>query len=237
MILLAREVETYNRKTRAYERIPVTMTKTAKEIGVSVRTLRRWKNENVTPAKVKARSVKKLVEKSGRTAATFARTVAKDRKTHKGALRIDALKIPYIPQAHRRKLKRYAKDRKSGRVQDTGEEYESPIINYNVRGWNFKEIAALIFQIWKARRPFQFVYEVPAGGNLPASGQYKARRVMKTTRASTAPINPYWFTDPDELVNLLNRYIDFEVGPHSRRIVYISVDDGRAGPTKRPSGY
>lgn len=234
LVLLARDKKVYNRKTKSYEREPVTMVETARELRVSVSTLRRWKNKGVSP---RSDSVaRRLRAKSSSVASSFSRAVSRDRKKHRGSLDVRKLKIPYIPEAHRRRLKRYAKD-KSGRVRATGQEYESPIINYNVRGWNFAEIGALLIAIWKARRPFQFVYEVPAGGQLPASGQFKARRVTTTTRVSTAPINPHWFTDEAELLTLLNRYIEMETGPLARRIVYVSVDDGKAKSTRRPSGY
>lgn len=143
-------------------------------------------------------------------------------------LRITKKDLPVMPVGHRRKLKRYARDSR-GRIRPTGDEYDSSIVNYNVRGWTFREIAALVLQAWKAKKPFQFVYEVPAGGSLPKSGRAKERKVSKTTRAGTAPIDPYGLQSADEVLNVLNRYIDIENGEHSRRMVYIAIDDNYNG--------
>ena len=149
-------------------------------------------------------------------------------------MRFDVAELPTLPPGHRRQLKRYAKD-KRGRVRPTGREYESSWVNYNVRGWRFKELAALVTKIWRAKHPFQFIYEVPAGGQLPKSGDKPARRVRKTTKSATAPINPRAFSSQEELLTFLNNYVDFEQGKLSRRMLYVAVDDHRA-PEREDEG-
>lgn len=227
LAVLTREREVFNRQTQSYERRPPTMTQAAKQIGVSVRTLRRWKNEGVQPRLRTRRDIarfNKLTKAAQNSERSTKRELDRDAKKHKGALRITKKDLPVLPQAHRRLLKRYAKDKK-GVVVPTGQEYDSSILNYNVRGWTFREIAALVLQAWHAKKPFQFIYEVPAGGQLPKSGRHGPRKVAKMTRAGTAPINPLDFDDESQVIQFLNRYIDFEQGMYSRRMIYVSVDD------------
>lgn len=203
----------------------------AKQIGISIRQLRRWKNEGAEPnvrTREGARRVVKLKEASGKAERSTRGELEADRRKHPRAIRITKRDLPVMPAGHRRELKRYAVIK--GRARPTGETYESPWINYNVQGWNFREVAAFIRQVWKAKHPFQFIYEVPAGGSLPKSGDKPERRVRKTTRAGTAPINPYAFASEAELFDFLNRYLDYESGPLSRRMVYIAVDDNKMSP-------
>ena len=207
------------------------MSELAREIGVSLRQLRRWKNEGAKPkesTREGAARVKRLTRASGKAEGATRRELEADRRKHPKSIRITKRDLPVMPAGHRRELKRYAVIK--GRARPTGETYESPWINYNVQGWSFREIAALVRQVWKAKHPFQFIYEVPAGGSLPKSGDKPERRVRKTTRAGTAPINPYAFASEAELLDFLNRYIDYEQGALSRRMVYIAVDDNRMQP-------
>lgn len=224
LAILSRERDVYNRKTREYERVPVTMAEAAKKVGVSVRTLRRWKNEGVEPSKPSA--ARKLAKEAQKSASVTAKELAADRRRHPKTVRISKKDLPVLPVGHRRNLKRYVRG-KSGRVRPTGESYESPWINYNVRGWTFREIAALVIQVWKAKHAFQFIYEVPAGGSLPKSGDKPPRRVRRTTRAATAPVNPYAFDTQAEVLEFLNQYVEFDQGKLSRRMLYIAIDDNK----------
>lgn len=232
LAVLGREREVYNRKTREYDRRAPTMAEAAKDIGVSVSTLRRWKNQGVTPRQETRRErarIERLKKAAQHAERATSRELARDRKKHPDALKITKKDLPALPVGHRRNLKKYARD-ESGQVRATGEEYESSITNYNVRGWTFREIAALVLQAWRAKKPFQFIYEVPAGGSLPKSGRAKERKVNKLTRAGTAPIDPYGLQDEAEVLNVLNRYIDIEAGMYSRRMIYIAIDDNYPGP-------
>lgn len=208
------------------------MAEAAKALRVSVRTLRRWKNEGTQP-RARTRAEKARVEKLDKAArkaeGITAREIARDRRKHPKALRITKRDLPVLPVGHRRRLKKYQRDKK-GRIRPTGDEYDSSIVNYNVRGWSFREIAALVLQAWKAGKPFQFVYEVPAGGSLPKSGRSPERKVRQTTRAGTAPIDPYGLQTQAEVLDVLNRYIDIENGEFSRRMIYIAIDDNYSGP-------
>lgn len=225
--VFSREKKVYDRSTKEYVRQPLTMAEVAQKIGVSVRTLRRWKNEGTQP-QTKTRTQKTRVERLQKAARKAEKQtsgeVRRDLKKHPGRLRITRRDLPVMPVGHRRKLKQYARDKK-GRMRATGAEYDSSIVNYNVRGWSFREIAALVLQAWHARRAFQFVYEVPAGGNLPESGRSKERRVRELTRMGTAPVDPYGFDTEAEVLTFLNRYIDIENAEHSRRMVYVAIDD------------
>lgn len=224
--LLSRERKKYNRKLQEFERVAPTMAQIAREVGVSIRTLRRWKNEGVEPRN--AASAKKLVRVASRAQGQTARELTLDKRRHPRAVRFTRKDMPVLPAGHRRQLRRYG--RKKGRVVDTGKTYESSWINYAVHGWNFRELGALVAKIWRSKHPFQFIYDVPAGGSLPKSGDKPARRVRRTTRAATAPINPYAFRSEADLMDFLNNYIDYEQGKLSRRMVYVAVDDNRPEP-------
>lgn len=228
LAVIARESTVYNKDTQSYERRSLTdaIKRSAKKLKVSTSTIKRW-SEGAEP-RTKTRKEKSRVQRLNR-AATTARAatqkeLAADKRRHRKALRIDPNDLPMLPPVHRRKLKEYKRDRK-GNVHATGKTYESSIANYSVQGMRFKEVYALVRQAWKAGKPFQFVYEVPAGGSLPKSGRYGPRKVSKPTRAGTAPINPGDFDDETQLLNFLNRYIDFEEGLYSRRMLYVSIDD------------
>lgn len=208
------------------------MAEAAKVLRVSVRTLRRWKNEGARP-RAKTRQEKarvfRLDKLAKKSEAATQREITRDRRKHPDALRITRRDLPVLPVGHRRRLKKYQRT-KGGRIKPTGEEYDSSIVNYNVRGWTFREIAALVLQAWRGKKPFQFVYEVPAGGSLPKSGRSKERKVKHTTRTGTAPIDPYGLETQAEVLDVLNRYIDIENGEHSRRMVYVAIDDNYSGP-------
>lgn len=225
--ILGREKEVYNRHTQEYERAPLTVAEVAKLVGVHPSTLRRWKNQGVTPSartrKEKSR-LDKLVSAARSASAATSREIARDARKHRGMLRITKKDLPVLPVGHRRKLKKYARDAR-GQVVDTGNVYDSSIVNYHVRGWNFREVAALVLQAWKAGKPFQFIYEVPAGGSLPKSGRAPERRVNRLTRAGTAPVNPLDFPDEASVLSFLQRYIDLEAGDFSRRMIYVAIDD------------
>lgn len=229
LAVLSREKTVRNKKTGERETRSYALADVAKLLNVSIRTARRWKNENVKPAPKSKRAASKLQREASREVRRIAATQVADRKKHKGAVRLDRSKLPTIPKHHRRKLKRYKFDRAKGKTTATGEEYESNWANYDVRGWRFDEIAALLVQVWQAGRAFQFIYEVPAGGMLPKSGGKPGRKVKKTTRMSTAPIDPRAFEDEGGIVEWLSRYIDFEVGMKGRRMLYIAVDDNKPG--------
>lgn len=221
LALLSREKKHFNKRTHEYERRAPTMRELARVVGVHVSTLRRWKNQGVQPA---SRRVAGKLDKAARSAvAATRRELASDARRHKRAVHIERANLPVLPAGHRRTLKRYA--RRGRKVVDTGERYDSSWVNYAVHDWNFRELAALLTAVWKAKKPFQFVYEVPAGGQLPKSGDKPPRRVRKTTRAATAPVNPYAFSSEADLLDFLSRYIDFERSRLGRRMIYIAVDD------------
>lgn len=227
LAIIGRERDVFNRKTQEYERRPPTQAQVARKIGVSVRTIQRWKNEGVTP-RTRTRQDRTRLERLKREAQHAEQATAaesrRDRKRHPGRLRITKKDLPVLPVGHRRQLKRYARE-PGGNVKATGETYDSSIVNYVVQGWNFREVAALVLKAWKAGKPFQFIYEVPAGGSLPKSGRSPERRVSKTTRAGTAPVNPFDFPDEASVLQFLNRYIDIERGMYSRHMVYVAIDD------------
>jgi len=232
LTLLARERKTWNRQARKHEMRRPTQVRVARELKISERTLRRWKNEGVEPSRSRPqsqRAVRRLAETSGRELERLTTILLRDRMRHPKALKVKREKLPTLPPMHRRELKRYRFDRERGRTVATGETYESNWANYDVSGWQFKEIAEFLFQVWRGKRPFQFVYEVPAGGSLPASGGKPARRVRKKTRSATAPINPGAFETEDELLTFLAQYIGFERTVKGRRLLFIAVDDNRAG--------
>jgi hypothetical protein len=227
LTLLARERLVYNRKTREHERVSVTMARTAKELGVSVRTLRRWKNENVQPGAVSQRAAQRLKSIAASVAATTSAQLARDRQKHPRAMKITRAAVPLLPRGHRRELKEYGRD-KRGNVKATGRTYESSWINYSVRGWRFAEVLALTWEAVKKKKIFQFIYSVPPGGRRIGYDHEQGGRVSKTTRSATSPVNPYDFTTQADLADFLSRYLDLEEGRLSRRMLYVAVDDNHA---------
>ena len=222
--LLAREVSVYNRKTRERESRPVTQREIAAQLGISVRTLQRAK-KGETKLAASPRAAKVLARESAKENRSRSSKASADRKKHPTALKLDRRKIPAVPKVTRRKLNKYEFDPKIGRRIETGKR-ESDWANYDVRGWNFREIAELVFQAWREGHPFQFIYEVPRGGKtLTYDGRETGTIAKKTERTATAPINPGAFDDEAEIVDFLNNYIALELSARARRMLYISVND------------
>ena len=224
LALLAREVSVYNRKTKERESRPVTQREIAAQLGISVRTLQRAK-KGESSLRDSPKAAAKLSRESAKENRSRSSSAAADRRKHPTALKLDRKKIPAVPKVTRRKLNRYEFDPKIGRRIETGKR-ESDWANYDVRGWNFREIAELVFQAWREGHPFQFIYEVPRGGKtLTYDGRETGTIARKTERTATAPINPGAFDDESEIVNFLNNYISLELSAKSRRMVFVSVND------------
>lgn len=220
LTLLARDRSVYNRRTREHERVPVTMARTAKELGVSVRTLRRWKNQGTEPGAVSQRAAKRLQKLSSSVAATTSAQLERDRRRHPRAMKITRAEVPLIPRGHRRQLNEYVRGKATGRT------YESSWINYSVRGWRFSEVLALVWRAVKAKKIFQFIYSVPPGVRIVGYDHEQSGGVRRvTTRTATAPIDPYSFESQESLADFLLRYLDMEEGRLSRKMLYIGVDD------------
>lgn len=194
----------------------------AKRLGISERTLRRWKNEGKAPSREKAAKVARVF-RGLEQAATKA--LDADRRRHKSAPKLNAKKLPVVPRAIRRKLTVYKTDKRTGKRSDSGERVDSPWINYNVEGWHFSEILSLLTQVWEQGFTFQFIYEIPKGGKYEDRNG-KTRVVRKTTRVGTAPIPAYAFEGPEDLADFLSRYIPMDGGGRlARRMIYIAVDE------------
>ena len=222
--LLAREVSVYNRKTKERESRPVTQREIAAQLGISVRTLQRAK-KGESSLRDSPKAAAKLSRESAKENRSRSSKAASDRRKHPTALKLDRRKIPAVPKVTRRKLNKYEFDPKIGRRIETGKR-ESDWANYDVRGWNFKEIAELVFQAWREGHPFQFIYEVPRGGKtLTYDGRETGTIAKRTERTATAPINPGAFDDEGEIVEFLSNYINFELSARSRRMVFVSVND------------
>lgn len=194
----------------------------AKRLGISERTLRRWKNEGKAPSRDKAAKVARVFRGLEQAAS---KALDADRRRHKNAPKLNAKKLPTVPRAIRRKLTVYKTDRKTGKRSDSGERVDSPWINYSVEGWHFSEILALLTQVWEQGFTFQFIYEIPKGGKYEDRNG-KTRVVRKTTRVGTAPIPAYAFEGPEDLADFLSRYIPMDGGGRlARRMIYIAVDE------------
>jgi hypothetical protein len=225
LTLLARPREVYNRRTREYERAPETLGRVAKAIGVSIRTARRWKNEGVQPGAVSVRAAKRLARLAPKVSSAVAQALARDKEKHPMAIKLTRKTLPVLPVGHRRRLKIYGRD-EHGNIVATGRTRASDWINYSVR--RFGEVLELAWQAVRAKKIFQFIYEAPAGGSLPKSGDRPERRTRKKVRAATAPIDPYMFSMQADLAAYLGNYLELEEGRLSRRMLYVAVSDVRA---------
>lgn len=212
-------------------------------IGVSPRSIRRWKNESKEPSS--APRAKRLQKAFTREREAVQAEGRRDRKKHPRAIKRAAL-LPV--RGTRRKLKERVIDKRTGEAKATGREVDSDWINYDVRGWNVREIHALMVQIWKSggNLDMQFIFQMPAGSRAVDSGGKKSGNIVeKSTRGASAPFPlsragtsaaPMRLIHSEtELLDLLLRFVDMKQGPKSPHMLYIAVNDSgvKKAPKKR----
>lgn len=203
---------------RTKESRQITQKELAKILGVSDRTLRRWKAGETKPDAANLRKLDRAYRKDAEEAKKFQR---RERRKHKAP----ALAKPI--RASRRMLKERRYDPRAGRNVPTGNVYPSDWINYDVRGWNLREIHGVLVQLWKKAPDghFQFIYFVPKGARYPSSDPRKPGKIMRhSLRTATAPVPFYTIESEEELLTLLLRYIPEEPNARTVQMLYLGVN-------------
>lgn len=197
----------------------------AGKLGVSTRTIRRWKNEGVRPAEYRPEILaaeKRLQREFERERKRVAAEAGRDRRAHPNAPRLEK-KLRVLPEGHRRQLKVYERGR------DTGRTRSSEWINYDVRAWNVREIFDVVKALRDEGRIIQLVYKIPKGARYPRDARGRPGKVVtKTTRTGSPPLD-LSNLDDGELMDFLLQYVDAEKGPKARSLVYVSALDQKRG--------
>jgi transposase len=193
----------------------------AKQLGVSDRTIRRWKNEGVKPAVALPEirgSLYNLQASFERERKRLTKMLREDRRKHPGAPKLDKV-LRILPPGHRRKLREY----KAGR--ETGKKRDSEWINYDTAKLDFDEIFQLVQALRDEGRIVQLIYHIPKGARYPRDSRGRVGKpVSKPVRVGTPPLDLSNMDDGD-LQEFLLRYVDAEYTSKSRRIVYVSALD------------
>jgi transcriptional regulator with XRE-family HTH domain len=177
----------------------------AARIGVSERTIRRWKNENVQPAldftRFALQDEFSLVRRAIR------------RRTKREAPRADPPEVHVPLLGERRELIEYDE-----RGHDTGGHYDSDWVNYNVSRLDMNEVFDILRELRDRAATVQIIFRVkqyPEGNRQLAAGSHQA----------TGIFNLRGWTDADlwggfGAFNGLAHYVVF--GTH-HRILWIGV--------------
>lgn len=126
----------------------LTQTQIGKRLGVTSRTVRRWKNEGVTP---NAAHAAKLTREGGRAREEVRRL---NRRVARGA---PVPVGPVLPPGTRRKIR--LRDREG---RDTGRTRSSEWVNYSVKGMGRAQIMALFASLNAQGATVQLLYDAPA---------------------------------------------------------------------------
>jgi transcriptional regulator with XRE-family HTH domain len=105
----------------------------ARRLGASVRSVRRWKNEGVTPSDKAASRLARAAADVGRKLRAHNRRISRGRQP-----------VPDrpLPRGIRRKLKQYDQGK------DTGRTYEAEWVNYPVRGMGIDDVIAILESLY-----------------------------------------------------------------------------------------
>lgn len=204
----------------------------AELIGVSPRTVRRWKNEGVQPAAYLPeiqKAEKRLQRTFEREHKRVAADARRDRRAHPQAPRLEK-KLRVLPVGHRRELNVYERGKKTGRTR------KSSWINYDVRAWNIKEIHALVAALRDEGRIVQLIYKIPKGARYPKDARGRPGKVVgKTVRTGSPPLNLEGMDD-GELLDFLLQYAEPEKSAKARSIMYVGALDQNAArePNRGP---
>jgi transcriptional regulator with XRE-family HTH domain len=196
-----------------------TQAQIAERIGVSTRTIRRWKNEGVEPNKYRPQSVAAAhnlrieFEREHKRVVTAQR---RDAVKHPGTPQLEK-SLTVLPEGKRRLLNEYKGGKKTKRKIDSG------WINYNVSKLPVNDMLKTLIALRDAGQYVQFIYRIPKGGRS-ANGR---KAGSKPVRTGTPPIDISGMTNGD-LAALLGDYQGLERGPKSNRVLYIG-----ATPAKR----
>lgn len=202
--------------------IHYTQKELAAKLGVSERTIRRWKTGEATPSVERQKSI--------RQAASVAR-----RKATRRAPQLQS--FPAI-QGHRRELIQW--EYKNGRAVDSGRRELSDWVNYDVSAMPLQKIYDFIY-IWSRTNQVQIIYEIRHGTDEKRGRKYKgyyadhqhASTVVRDRRDDSYDAIIHWVN------SLLWRYLDIHgyneareddiiaarmAGFNPNRILYVAVN-------------
>jgi transcriptional regulator with XRE-family HTH domain len=170
----------------------------AEKLGVSTRTVRRWKNENVQPARVQ-------------TEAKLRSLAASVRKTLQAQARKARAPLPNVPvpPKARRVLRLDPSDPKLVRRID------SDTVSYDVRGMSMQDIRAILRWLRDRDRIVRVIYKIPKGGTSLGGRDY-----LKGGQSSTEWEADFGMFTDDEIDAWMG---DLFAG--HRRMLYIMVAD------------
>lgn len=149
----------------------------ARRLGVSRRTVGRWLNDEAKP------SPRTLERIEGTLRAEYKRVTAATRRINRH-FKADPPPMA-IPFAGERRMVR----ERDMYGKETGKEFASDWVNYDVGDYDIKAIFDLLRGLRERGSAIQIVYRVPKGGTSLGGREYKGGG-----RASTTPqeINPEW---------------------------------------------
>ncbi len=199
----------------------MTQKEIARALGISERTVRRWKNEGVEPN----RAIRRVQRAEGKLQRSFEREhkrvaekLRRDRRKHRGAPRIEK-KLRVIPPGTRRQLRVYRRGR------DTGKFRPSEWIGYKVEALNFREIFEVVRALRDEGHVVQLIYRIPKGSRYPDDKNGRPGRVVKESTRAVSPPLDLSNLDDNDLTEFLLRYVDAEPTPKSRKLIYVSALD------------
>lgn len=170
----------------------------AEKLGVSVRTVRRWKNENVQPARPET------LEAIRKTAETVRRTLAREARKARAPLPKVA-----VPPKTARIQRLDPTDPKLVRRID------SDTVSYDVRGMSMQDIRAILRWLRDRDRIVRVIYKIPKGGTSLGGRDY-----LKGGQSSTEWEADFGMFTDDEIDAWMG-----ELFAGHRRMLYIMVAD------------
>lgn len=186
-----------------------TQREAASILGVSERTVRRWKNQESTPTK--------NLDVLQREAAKIRRRILRQPQRYEQKFHVP--RTPVVPIGERRSLRVY-----DSRGEWTGAYIESDWVNYDVRTWEPERIADLLAYLRdRGLTTIQLIYWRPAFTDSPTGRGRKVTR--KAAGQGASPIMSIEGMDNAELSDLVDDFRMQSTQPgHARgRILYVGV--------------
>lgn len=194
-----------------------TQKEVARILGVSDRTVRRWKNESVVPVE---RHDAALTHESNRERRRL--TIHNKRLSHgkQPAMR----DVPVIPVGVRRALKEYKNGKFTGRFR------ESEWVNYSVEKLSQRDVFALVGSMRRQFLVVQFIFD--ANKDDPAAtGRFIIDKVgnVRKIRGVSVPQDMSVVESDADVADLIAPYYP----PNPRKLLWFAVHDRKRGFAKR----
>lgn len=186
-----------------------TMAEAAKAIGVSVRTLRRWKNEGKEPGDADTR--RKLVQASTRERAKILRA---------GRTGSDRYEVPNVPVPPPTQRVRW-RDREDPTGRRT---VRSDTIAHDLRGMTIGDVLRLLRYYADRGAMIRIIYRVPKGGTSQGGREY-SRSANASTTWTVLSAN----ADTDKLLSLIYDLHPDGTAAQGRRLLQLMVLSDRDG--------